>query len=68
MVPAIIPRFMLPRDCHRPGMTIYMQLSQRHLHPAVNPLGRLTLRTTQEERLIIRLVTPVVPCWTFTPP
>jgi hypothetical protein len=21
-------------DCHRPGMTIYLLLSQRHLHPA----------------------------------
>jgi site-specific recombinase XerD len=30
--------------------TIYLHLSQRHLHAAVNPLDQLTLRTTQEER------------------
>lgn len=30
--------------------TIYLHLSQRHLHGAINPLDQLTLRTTQEER------------------
>jgi site-specific recombinase XerD len=30
--------------------TIYLHLSQRHLHAAINPLDQLTLRTTQEER------------------
>jgi site-specific recombinase XerD len=30
--------------------TIYLHLSQRHLHAAVNPLDQLTLRTTQEDR------------------
>ena len=29
---------------------IYLHLSQRHLHAAINPLDQLTLRTTQEER------------------
>jgi site-specific recombinase XerD len=28
--------------------TIYLHLSQRHLHAAINPLDQLTLRTTQE--------------------
>jgi integrase/recombinase XerD len=30
--------------------TIYLHLSQRHLHAAINPLDQLTLRTTQEEQ------------------
>jgi len=30
--------------------TIYLHLSQRHLHAAINPLDQLTLRTTQEKR------------------
>jgi integrase/recombinase XerD len=30
--------------------TIYLHLSQRHLHAAINLLDQLTLRTTQEER------------------
>ena len=28
--------------------TIYLHLSQRHLHAAINPLDQLTLRTLQE--------------------
>jgi site-specific recombinase XerD len=30
--------------------TIYLHLSQRHLHAAINPLDQLTLGTSQEER------------------
>jgi site-specific recombinase XerD len=30
--------------------TIYLHLSQRHLHAAINPLDQLTLRTAQEQR------------------
>jgi integrase/recombinase XerD len=30
--------------------TIYLHLSQRHLHAAINPLDQLTLRTTLEDR------------------
>jgi integrase/recombinase XerD len=30
--------------------TIYLHLSQRHLHAAINPLDQLTLGTAQEER------------------
>jgi integrase/recombinase XerD len=30
--------------------TIYLHLSQRHLHAAINPLDQLTLRNTQEEQ------------------
>lgn len=30
--------------------TIYLHLSQRHLHAAINPLDQLTLRSTQEKR------------------
>ncbi len=30
--------------------TIYLHLSQRHLHAAINPLDQLTLRTAQEDR------------------
>ena len=30
--------------------TIYLHLSQRHLHAAINPLDQLTLGTTQEEQ------------------
>jgi integrase/recombinase XerD len=30
--------------------TIYLHLSQRHLHAAINPLDQLTLRTAQKER------------------
>jgi integrase/recombinase XerD len=30
--------------------TIYLHLSQRHLHAAINPFDQLTLRTTQEEQ------------------
>jgi site-specific recombinase XerD len=30
--------------------TIYLHLSQRHLHAAINPLDQLTLRTTREDR------------------
>ena len=30
--------------------TIYLHLSQRHLHAAINPLDQLTLHTTQEEQ------------------
>jgi integrase/recombinase XerD len=30
--------------------TIYLHLSQRHLHAAINPLDQLTLRTTQKEQ------------------
>jgi site-specific recombinase XerD len=30
--------------------TIYLHLSQRHLHAAINPLDQLTLRTPQEEQ------------------
>jgi len=30
--------------------TIYLHLSQRHLHAAINPLDQLTLRTAQEQQ------------------
>ena len=30
--------------------TVYLQLSQRHLHGAVNPLEQITLRTGQQDR------------------
>ena len=30
--------------------TIYLHLSQRHLHAAINPLDQLTLHTAQKER------------------
>jgi integrase/recombinase XerD len=30
--------------------TIYLHLSQRHLHAAINPLDQLTLRSAQEDR------------------
>jgi integrase/recombinase XerD len=30
--------------------TIYLHLSQRHLHAAINPLDQLTLRNPQEQR------------------
>jgi len=30
--------------------TIYLHLSQRHLHAAINPLDQLTLGTAQEQR------------------
>ena len=30
--------------------TIYLHLSQRHLHAAINPLDQLTLRNPQEEQ------------------
>jgi|SRR5438128_7002841 len=30
--------------------TIYLHLSQRHLHAAINPLDQLTLRTAPEDR------------------
>jgi integrase/recombinase XerD len=30
--------------------TIYLHLSQRHLHAAINPLDQLTFRTAQEQR------------------
>jgi hypothetical protein len=31
--------------------TIYLHLSQRHLHAAINPLDQLTIRNMQEKRL-----------------
>lgn len=31
--------------------TIYLHLSQRHLHAAINPLDQLTIRNLQEKRL-----------------
>jgi integrase/recombinase XerD len=30
--------------------TIYLHLSQRHLHAAINPLDQLTLRSAQEDQ------------------
>ena len=30
--------------------TVYLQLSQRHLHAAVNPLEQITLRAGQQDR------------------
>jgi hypothetical protein len=31
--------------------TIYLHLSQRHLHAAINPLDQLTIHNMQEKRL-----------------
>jgi hypothetical protein len=30
--------------------TVYLKLSRRHLHAAVNPLEQITLRAGQEDR------------------
>jgi len=30
--------------------TVYLQLSRRHLHAAINPLEQIALRTEQQDR------------------